>query len=88
MMLSGMRAIAVSPTRVGMVRHSDRIIRGAQSFPHTRGDGPQTRKRKFLEYQFPPHAWGWSEEPSSVPTSMAVSPTRVGMVRNAYQLLP
>ena len=50
----------VFPTCVGMVRV--RVMRRAmcKSFPHMRGDGPESLSVARTRAMFSPHAWGWS----------------------------
>ena len=50
-------------------------------FPHTRGDGPPTKKEKIEMLSFPPHTWGWSVAVGRFEVALQVFPTHVGMVR-------
>ncbi len=76
-----LRRNVVFPTRVGMVRDDDDVVRQIIRFPHPRGDGPFGCVAPELLAQFSPPAWGWSVLASRDLTSMCVFPTRVGMVR-------
>ena len=72
----------VFPTRVGMVRKDSGVEDARSSFPHPRGDGPQTTwpARPFTE--FSPPAWGWSAVKLVSSAIRRVFPTHVGMVRH------
>ena len=74
-------ALTVLPTRVGMVRKTSGHTGGANSSPHTRGDGPHCLSPRKGLAQFSPHAWGWSDYGVGQKRAGGVLPTRVGMVR-------
>ncbi len=74
--------LIVFPTRVGMVREELAFFTGGRCFPHTRGDGPEVDYHATTRPRFSPHAWGWSAEPAADVRTLAVFPTRVGMVRS------
>ena len=76
--------LAVFPTRVGMVRMSQKDVPAAGRFPHTRGDGPDCCAAGTRAVRFSPHAWGWSEDINAQLAEQMVFPTRVGMVRGYF----
>ena len=51
-------------------------------FPRTRGDGPEGEKQEKTEWQFPPHARGWTDWKSKGCMASGVSPARAGMDRS------
>ena len=72
---------AVLPTRVGMVRLSQRPPLLSPGSPHPRGDGPAAAWWARNERLFSPPAWGWSARLVERQSYGRVLPTRVGMVR-------
>ena len=52
----------------------------ANRSPHPRGDGPWWGDCFFVQFEFSPPAWGWSDEPAALSETLEVLPTRVGMV--------
>ncbi len=79
--MSSTVAQGVFPTRVGMVRIMSAIANNKGCFPHTRGDGPESKGSRATRARFSPHAWGWSGDYSFWCEGCEVFPTRVGMVR-------
>jgi len=71
----------VFPTRVGMDRLRVTPEEFAESFPHTRGDGPALHLTRDAMLAFSPHAWGWTAWRARHPPKKRVFPTRVGMDR-------
>ena len=73
---------AVFPTPVGM----DLISRSSASsdlrFPHTRGDGPRSRRLLDHAHEFSPHPWGWTLYLLRGRVWCHVFPTPVGMDRD------
>ena len=51
---------SVFPTPVGMVRAVRWLYLIKSSFPHARGDGPQSGTKKVVDVMFSPRPWGWS----------------------------
>ena len=74
---------AVFPTPVGMDRMIFRIIGGAVSFPHTRGDGPASSPVLCDASMFSPHPWGWTATNWPPAEGKGVFPTPVGMDRTS-----
>ena len=81
--LPSIEASKVLPTRVGMVRVDPSIPFCGRRSPHPRGDGPVRVALPFKLEAFSPPAWGWSGFTHAPPSSPAVLPTRVGMVRRS-----
>ena len=77
--------IAVLPTRVGMVRQSQRLSPVGTRSPHPRGDGPLEPKVEPQPHEFSPPAWGWSVSSVVRFVTGSVLPTRVGMVRRFHR---
>ncbi len=74
---------AVFPTRVGMDRRLNWMLRSSLCFPHTRGDGPSSRSPCATVMSFSPHAWGWTALRRRDLHTRSVFPTRVGMDRSS-----
>ena len=74
----------IFPTPVGMVRTLSAGISTIWNFPHTRGDGPNRNPRRTEGGRFSPHPWGWSVGVPSLPRTILIFPTPVGMVRIAH----
>jgi len=74
-------ALNVFPTHVGMVRDGDQGRHLHRSFPHSRGDGPDSRAAAPVRASFSPLTWGWSVTASAFSGDVCVFPTHVGMVR-------
>ena len=51
----------VFPTPVGMDQGLLRACVNLDSFPHTRGDGPELDAMKATPVMFSPHPWGWTD---------------------------
>ena len=63
-----------------MVRDEDQLSELLRGSPHPRGDGPWWGDCFFVQFEFSPPAWGWSDEPAALSETLEVLPTRVGMV--------
>ena len=75
-------ALAVLPTRVGMVRYPNWMLNHYDSAPHPRGDGPLSCLMVTISILCSPPAWGWSGGRGHFVVFGDVLPTRVGMVRS------
>ena len=82
--LSGLSAtrFLVFPTPVGMVRILAETTFEFNSFPHARGDGPQSYLPPPSVATFSPRPWGWSVSQNMRFLLVNVFPTPVGMVRS------
>ena len=78
---SYLRAPAVFPTHVGMVRTRCPSSVCAWRFPHACGDGPCPPSLIRHSIRFSPRMWGWSGWTGCPPSLIRVFPTHVGMVR-------
>ena len=54
---------------------------GDSGIPHTRGDGPFTRREEKARRRYSPHTWGWTGHRRRDHPCRAVFPTHVGMDR-------
>ena len=63
------------------------VLLGLDSFPRTRGDGPEVRDKVEAADEFPPHTRGWTVGPRRDPGRLDVSPAHAGMdpVRGALR---
>ncbi len=81
----GLNVDTVFPTRVGMDRWLSRPSSLSIRIPHTRGDGPGSKKTPPPIYSYSPHAWGWTGNAQGRPRLYGVFPTRVGMDRDGSE---
>ncbi len=76
----------VFPTDVGMVRLARTSSVPCRSFPHGRGDGPDSGRASSRRPRFSPRTWGWSGVAGRGADHSLVFPTDVGMVREAEEM--
>ena len=68
----------VSPARAGMDPVEGVQPRGLSCFPRTRGDGPFLTASDVSDFEFPPHARGWTRLWMWWWATRSVSPARAG----------
>jgi len=74
-------AVVLFPTPVGMLRQLQRAARSSKTFPHARGDAPETWISTFQTTDFSPRPWGCSDFAMDNLAPVPLFPTPVGMLR-------
>ena len=70
--------LSVSPARAGMDRCTRHAGSASACFPRTRGDGPFLTASDVSDFEFPPHARGWTRLWMWWWATRSVSPARAG----------